>query len=208
MNENTTAVAPAAAEAELPPPGKHFTFKRNDVEVPSVETKIKRGDREGEYYYSIDINEKNLPSIINWLGADNAANWLQQKFNLLAQAASDDATDETTGELNDAKLIQIIQELSSRGETKEELETRRNVIFTDELPKFFKVVQDAMKTGQFTPEAIEAAAKVQKLQDEAIQINVAIERKKRERKPRTSKTAANTNVVQAAPVEEPVGANA
>jgi hypothetical protein len=129
--------------------------ERNSVKLPFKPNKYKRGAKEGSIFFAPEVEAKgdtvsvtlpaSLASVVAWLGAQTLADWLQAKLNLTSQSATEEASckvkldssgkpvknaqDEYEYEDTDFRIedfTKMMSELSTRGESKAELEEKQS----------------------------------------------------------------------------------
>jgi hypothetical protein len=153
---------------------------RNNVTLTTSAKTIKRSkEKAGTEYQTILINEENFDNVIAYLGKDVAAGWLQQRINLTAQAALDEATDEQTKEVDEKKFIDFMQQLSATSESIGELTERREECFAEVVAINEKLQAIGDPTSS---EFRDLFAKFAKTNDEIRRIGNAIESKRRKGK--------------------------
>jgi len=159
-----------------------YSITRNEVSMQAVYDTIKRGDGEGDKFLRMEnITKDNFETAVAFYGWDYICAVLDASERIYGRKVSDEATPEG-GELNVDKAIQFFTERSTRTETKSELEDLEKV----KQSEFAKLVATMMQACSSDPAAmITYAPQVEAINKELANIRTSIERKSRERKPKS-----------------------
>lgn len=126
MAENTTTTPAKEEKKKFVPQFKPVTVKRNDVEWKFEPAQVKKGeDKDQEFLAPTEATKEDANTFLTWMGVDNYLKKLLSGVRTLAQAwwfeALDQATDKTTGKVDEDKAYetfnQLASEFSARGES-------------------------------------------------------------------------------------------
>ena len=175
---------------------------RNSLTMGFDPREIKRGDKKGQIYLSADltkaVKETSKEEVIAWFGVDYVLDVLQAKINLQAQAAHYDATHRSVAPINGVEqedeetafnldiFIKEMSALSARGESKEDLEERKSALVDDDMPRLTKEIMAASTIEEKNA----LTMGMMKLLDEIQNLNIAIARKSKPRKPKADAITA------------------
>lgn len=185
---NTPAAATETKSTKVVIPPQHqFDTKRNEVEYPIMQYVKTRGENEGNpYLRPAEITKDNFDTFRTWIGDDMLLSILNAKMALMGSNITEQATDEKTGKLSLELAQKYFEEFSTRGETKADLEDKRE----DVLKRMVEASRD-----QNLDQAARVAL-IMKLGDEANALQIAIESKVRERKPKQATANEPATVTQ------------
>lgn len=153
-----------------------LTVKRNEVEIDFPPTAFVRGKRmqEGIKYPSTgDITEESLPQLRKWLGDENFFGMINENWRLWQQQVFNSVLSNNNDTFDATLWTSYMEELSTRGESMEELETKLAGI----NDSFVKIV-DEMQANP-TADMNVLKEEFMRLSGEAKKIKVAIGSKKR-----------------------------
>lgn len=183
---NTTAATTAPATTEVKKeekvvqkPVHAFDITRNEVVFPIMMFVKTRGDNKDQPYLRTDtVTKENKETFLKWLGDDMLLSILNAKMALAGSNITEQATPEkgepNEGVLNQELAQKYFEELNTRGESKSDLEEKRD----DVLKQMIAASTDA------TLDMTARVELIQKLGAEANALGQAIENKSRERKPK------------------------
>lgn len=162
-----------------------YSITRNNTTLSAIFDVIKRGDGEGDKFLRMeDVTKDNFEQVKEFFGLDYICALINAAERIYGRKVSDEATPEG-GELDVEKAIQFFTERSTRTETKAELEELEKT----KQAEFAKLVASMMQACASNPAAmIEFAPQVESINKELASIRASIERKSRERKPKTEAT--------------------
>jgi hypothetical protein len=167
-------------ENTTPAPTVQFEIERNGVNRAIVMDTKSRGDNKGKpYLRPIDVTPATFEQDIKWYGIDMVCAILNAKGSLMGSNITEQATDDD-GVLKEDLARQYFADFSTRGETKADLEERK-----DNLVKELTAV--SVDTSLSMEQRME---KIQVLGKEINSLTDAINAKSRERKSKTEPEAA------------------
>lgn len=185
--ETTTTTTTTPAETKtakvVVPPQLQFNTKRNEVEYPIMQYVKTRGENEGNpYLRPAEVTKDNFDLFRTWIGDDMLLSIINAKMALMGSNITEQATDEKTKILSIELAQKYFEEFSTRGETKADLEDKRE----DVLKRMVEASRDQnLDQGA-------RVALIMKLGDEANALQIAIDSKVRERKPKAAATTTAT----------------
>lgn len=186
-NTTTAATTEQKSAKVVVPPQHQFDTKRNEVLYPIMQYVKTRGENEGNpYLRPAEITKDNFDLFRTWIGDDMLLSILNAKMALMGSNITEQATDEKTKILSIELAQKYFEEFSTRGETKADLEDKRE----DVLKRMVEASRD-----QNLDQAARVAL-IMKLGDEANALQIAIESKVRERKPKAANTSSEPVAVQ------------
>jgi len=153
-----------------------LTVKRNEVEVDFPPTNFARGKRaqEGIKYPSTgDITEETLGKLKKWLGDENFFGMLNEAWRLWQQQVFNAVLSNNDDVFAESLWKQYMEELSTRGESMEDLEIKLGAI----NDSFVKIV-DEMQSNP-SADIMQLKSEFVRLSEEAKKIKTAINSKKR-----------------------------
>lgn len=161
----------------MPDATKTITVTRKpeeqEVSIDFVQGEYKKGDKKGQTFMHLPVDENNLALIVSWLGVKQHVSILEKDLRLKAQKWSAAATNDEDV-FNEEAFKQFAAEFSARGESIENLQEQ----VQDQLELMEELAAKADATG------VLAAAMAIK------QLNADIELARRPRKKKTEDTAA------------------
>jgi hypothetical protein len=156
MSENTTPVVV-------------FTLERNNIVRNIVQGQYTRDPKKGQIYLKPEeLTLETFDAGVEWFGKQMICDIVNAKAAQMGQNITDQATSEVDGKLDEGLAKQYFAEFSTRGETKAELEEKKESLLVEMLA--------ASKAGD--------GEKVRTVGEQIQSVLVAIESKKRERTPK------------------------
>ena len=124
MSEDTNTPA-----VESTTPTVAFTVERNGASRNIVHAIYTREPRKGQVYLKPEeVTPETLDAGIVWYGAQMICDIINAKTAQLSQNITDQATSEEDGKLDEILAKQYFAEFSTRGETKADLEKRKDAL--------------------------------------------------------------------------------
>ena len=142
--------------------------QRNGISLPLVMREKKKGDKKP--YWGLDLNKENLlTEVIPFFGDEYVYKILSARANLLAQGATEQATDDSTGRIDNEAVVKFIQDLSVRGEKIDDLKEEHDeavALMAEMFPKLQAEMAQGIQNGPVAKELEGLFKEIQTLKEE------------------------------------------